>query len=55
LKQIRWSVPAADDLELICEKIALDNPDAARRVAQTIYCGCERLKNFRTSDAPAGE
>jgi toxin ParE1/3/4 len=44
--QIRWSVPAADDLERICERIERDSPDAARRVAQTIYIGCERLKEF---------
>jgi toxin ParE1/3/4 len=46
LRQIRWSVLAADDLDRICDRIERDNPDAARRVAQTIYGGCERLKNF---------
>jgi len=46
LRQIRWSVPAADDLERICEGIERDNPDAAQRVAQIIYSGCERLKDF---------
>jgi plasmid stabilization system protein ParE len=46
LRQIRWSLPAADDLERIYERIERDNPDAARRVAQTIYGGCDRLKDF---------
>jgi len=44
--EIRWSLPAADDLERICQRIERDNPDAARRVARTIYEGCSRLKNF---------
>lgn len=44
--EIRWSLPAAEDLEQICERIELDNPDAARRVARTVYEGCARLKDF---------
>jgi toxin ParE1/3/4 len=44
--QVRWSVPAAEDLERICEWIEEDNPEAARRIAQTIYDECARLKNF---------
>jgi addiction module RelE/StbE family toxin len=44
--QVRWSMPAAEDLEQICEWIERDNPDAARRVAQTIYDECARLKDF---------
>ena len=44
--QVRWSLPAAEDLERICERIERDNPKAARRVALTIYDGCARLKDF---------
>jgi toxin ParE1/3/4 len=44
--EVRWSMPAAEDLEHICERIELDNPEAARRVARTIYEGCSRLKDF---------
>jgi plasmid stabilization system protein ParE len=33
--EIRWSVPAAEDLENICAWIERDNPTAARRVAET--------------------
>ena len=29
--EIRWSIPAAEDLERICERIERDNPEAARR------------------------
>ena len=44
--QLRWSMPAADDLERICGRIDRDSPEAARRVARTIYEGCARLKDF---------
>lgn len=44
--KVRWSLPAAEDLERICERIDRDNPEAARRVARTIYDGCARLKDF---------
>jgi len=28
--EIRWSLPAAEDLERICDWIQRDNPEAAR-------------------------
>ena len=43
--EVRWSIPAAEDLERICEWIERDNPDAARRVARTIYDKCSSLKS----------
>ena len=42
--KIRWSLPAADDFERICDRIERDDPEAARRVARIIYDGCARLK-----------
>ena len=42
--EVRWSL--AEDLERICERIERDNPEAARRIARTIYDGCARLKDF---------
>ena len=44
--QIRWSPEAAEDLQRICERIGIDNPEAACRVARTIYAGCDGLKDF---------
>jgi plasmid stabilization system protein ParE len=44
--EIRWSLPAAEDLERICAWIERDSPEAARCVAVTIYEGCQRLKDF---------
>jgi addiction module RelE/StbE family toxin len=42
--EIRWSIPAVEDLEHICAWIERDNPEAARRVAATIYNGITQLK-----------
>jgi toxin ParE1/3/4 len=47
--EVRWSLPAADDLERICEWIERDSPQAAQRVAKTIYDGCAQLKDFPNS------
>ena len=44
--QVRWSAPAADDLERICAWVEKENPEAARRIASTIYQGCGRLARF---------
>ena len=44
--EIRWSLPAAEDLERICQRIERDNPEAATRVAKTIYDGCAQLRDF---------
>jgi toxin ParE1/3/4 len=56
--QVRWSWPAAEDLERICERIERDHPAAARRVARTIFDGCARLQDFpnlgRSSTRVAG-
>lgn len=43
---ILWSSLAADDLERICGRIERDDPDAACRVARTIYEGCTSLRSF---------
>lgn len=44
--EVRWSLPAAEDLERVCERIERDSPEAARRVARTIYDSCTNLKDF---------
>src|SRR5580658_7545623 len=45
--EVRWSLPAAEDLERICERIERDNPEAARRVARSIYDGCAHRGELR--------
>jgi toxin ParE1/3/4 len=44
--QVRWSALAVDDLERICAWIDRENPEVARRVAETIYKGCAQLKDY---------
>lgn len=34
--RVRWTTDAADDLEQICDFIAENRPETARRVAQSI-------------------
>jgi len=41
--QIRWSPGSAEDLEQIFNYIRTDNPDAAQRLAQTIYDRADAL------------
>ena len=56
--EVRWSLPAAEDLERICERIERDSPEAACRVARTIYEACAMLKDYphlgRTSSRMSG-
>ncbi len=51
--EVRWSMPAAEDLEHICEWIERDNSEAARRVARTIYDECARLKDCPNLGRPS--
>jgi plasmid stabilization system protein ParE len=44
--EIRWSVPATEDLERICTWIERDRPDAAKRVAATIYNALQSSETF---------
>lgn len=43
--RVRWTTDAADDLERICDYIALSRPDSARRVAQSVV---ERIGELQT-------
>jgi toxin ParE1/3/4 len=42
----RWTTPATQDLYNIVRRIQQDNPDAAAKVAKTLYDGCSGLGNF---------
>ncbi|MGA9559199.1 MAG: type II toxin-antitoxin system RelE/ParE family toxin [Terriglobales bacterium] len=44
--EVRWSTLAVEDLERIFQRIAEDNPSAARETMKSIYSGCEALKSF---------
>lgn len=42
--QVRWTAPAADDLQQITQYIREDNPTAARAVAKTIFDAANSLE-----------
>jgi len=44
--RVRWTPKAAEDLERIAQRIRRDNPEAALRVARTIYNGVDSLRTF---------
>ena len=44
--RVRWTTDAADDLERICDYIALNRPDSARRVAQSVVERVGELQTF---------
>ncbi|MGA2424013.1 MAG: type II toxin-antitoxin system RelE/ParE family toxin [Terriglobales bacterium] len=43
---LRWTTPATQDLYNIVHRIQRDNPEAAAKVAETLYDGCSSLGNF---------
>jgi len=47
--EVIWAAPALDDLNTIAEYIALDNPEAARKLVQRILATVERLRSFPRS------
>jgi len=44
--QVRWTRPAAQDLERIARRIRQDNPAVALRIAKTLYDRCMGLETF---------
>ena len=46
MTRVRWTTQAADDLARIVERIREDNPEAAQRVARTVYSGVAALRQF---------
>ena len=49
---VRWAPRAADDLEHIARYIQQDDPEAAHRVAQTIYERAEGLQTLPNRGRP---
>jgi plasmid stabilization system protein ParE len=44
--RLSWTTPATNDLYNIVEHIKQENPNAASKVAETLYDGCSGLENF---------
>ncbi len=47
--RLRWTTPATQDLYNIVLHIQQDNPNAAAKVAQTLYDGRDKLGDFPRS------
>lgn len=47
MAQLIWSEPALRQLEEIVEYIALDKPEAAKRVAQAVFELTENVEQFK--------
>jgi toxin ParE1/3/4 len=45
MAQVIWAEPALNDLDAIADYIALDNPEAARRLVQKIFKHVENLEH----------
>jgi addiction module RelE/StbE family toxin len=44
--RVRWTTDAADDLEPICDYVARDRPEAARRLALDVLHAIDGLRAF---------
>ena len=44
MAQVIWTEPALADLETIADYIALDNPEAARRLVERVFKPIEQLE-----------
>jgi toxin ParE1/3/4 len=46
MMRVRWTTDAANDLTCIVERIRKDRPEAAQRVARTIYTAVAEIRQF---------
>ena len=49
MAEVVWTEPAISDLDAIADYIAIDNPDAARRLVQQVFARVEQLRRFPNS------
>ena len=50
--RVRWTTDAADDLERICDYVARERPEAARRLALDVLRVIEGLRAFPNRGRP---
>ncbi|HVT03461.1 MAG TPA: type II toxin-antitoxin system RelE/ParE family toxin [Thermoanaerobaculia bacterium] len=53
--EVVWTEPALSDLDAIADYIALDNPEAARKLVQKIFTHVERLAQHPKSGSKPPE
>jgi toxin ParE1/3/4 len=49
MAQVDWTEPALSQMGAIADYIALDNPDAAKRLVQRLFLAAEQLERFPSS------
>jgi toxin ParE1/3/4 len=49
MAELIWTEPALHDLDAIADYIALDNPDAGRRLVQRVFKHVEQLRRHPKS------
>jgi len=55
MAQIIWTEPALNDLDELAEYIALDKPNAAKKLVRTVFTKVERLESFPKSGRKPSE
>lgn len=50
--RVRWTTDAADDLEQICDCVARERPETARRIALDVLRAIEDLRAFPNRGRP---
>jgi len=55
MAQVIWTEPALTDLDAIADYIALDNPEAARRLVQRVFKHVEQLERHPKSGSVPAE
>jgi addiction module RelE/StbE family toxin len=55
MAQVIWTEPALADLDAIADYIALDNPEAARRLVQRVFKQVEQLERHPKSGSVPAE
>ena len=55
MAQVVWTEPAVADLDMIADYIALDNPEAARRLVQRVFKHVEQLERHPESGSVPSE
>ena len=50
--RVRWTTDAADDLGRICDHVARERPEAARRIALDVLRAIEDLRTFPNRGRP---
>jgi len=51
--RVRWTTDAADDLERICDYVARERPEAARRLALDVLHAVARFNPHKRDIRPA--